>query len=569
MTMAVQLKCTPIFLLSFTWFLILMASGAAIATAAGPIIADHTCIDITAIPQEAIDAARVDLHIAYGHTSHGSQLTDGMNGLVGFANSGGKGLALPLDIFEWNNGGIGGALDLHDYAMGGDVGYYPQWVNNTRSYLDDPANADVNVIIWSWCGQASGYTEQQMIDQYLAPMTQLEAEYPGVTFVYMTGHADGSGETGNLHLRNQQIRSYCIENNKVLYDFYDIEGYDPDGNYYGDKRVDDACNYDSDGDGSRDRNWAIDWQSAHVEDRDWYSCGAAHSQPLNANQKAYAAWWLWARLAGWNQNGVPIADFSGSPTSGTAPLTVSFTDGSTGNIESWFWDFGDGGMSTEQNPTYTYDAYGPYTITLEVNGSQGSDSQTRTNYITVTDPQLQYRLTVNIAGDGSVTVDPDHGTYDAGTKIQLTPVPDAGWAFNGWSGDLNGYGNPIHIFMDSDKTITATFDEDSDDDGISDAEENACTNGGDGNADGILDSEQLNVASLHAQDGTSYITLASDTGTRLSECRAVALSDADNAPSGVTFPFDFFDFTIHGIAVGGTATLTLYLPGDTDPNPTN
>lgn len=74
-----------------------------------------------------------------------------------------------------------------------------------------------------------------MIDSYLAPMTQLEQEYPHVTFVYMTGHADGSGETGNLHLRNQQIRAYCLESAKVLYDFYDIELYDPDGNYFGDK----------------------------------------------------------------------------------------------------------------------------------------------------------------------------------------------------------------------------------------------------------------------------------------------------------------------------------------------
>jgi hypothetical protein len=69
-----------------------------------------------------------------------------------------------------------------------------------------PANTDVNVVIWSWCGQASGYTEQQMVDQYLTPMTQLETEYPGVTFVYMTGHADGTGEAGNLHQRNQQIK---------------------------------------------------------------------------------------------------------------------------------------------------------------------------------------------------------------------------------------------------------------------------------------------------------------------------------------------------------------------------
>jgi hypothetical protein len=274
-------------------------SAVSIARAAGPIIVDHTATNITLIPQAAIEAAITNLHIAYGHTSHGSQVTDGMSGLVAFANDGGLGLALPTDTFAWNNGGSGGALDLHDYAMAGDVGYYPQWVDNTRSYLNNPDHADVNVIIWSWCGQASGYTAQQMIDRYLAPMSQLETEYPDVTFVYMTGHADGTGETGNLHLRNQQIRDYCIANNKVLYDFYDLECHDPDGNYYGDKLVTDACDYDSDGDGSRDRNWAVDWQSAHTQGVDWYRCGSAHTQPLNANQKAYAAWWLWSRIAGW------------------------------------------------------------------------------------------------------------------------------------------------------------------------------------------------------------------------------------------------------------------------------
>jgi len=56
--------------------------------------------------------------IAYCHTSHGSQLTSGMSALAGWKGS----------LYVWNNGGTGGALDLHEYAMGGDVGYYPQWV---------------------------------------------------------------------------------------------------------------------------------------------------------------------------------------------------------------------------------------------------------------------------------------------------------------------------------------------------------------------------------------------------------------------------------------------------------
>ncbi|MBU1194778.1 MAG: PEP-CTERM sorting domain-containing protein [Proteobacteria bacterium] len=263
---------------------------------AGPLIIDHNNTDITQLTQARIDRAKSSLHIAYGHTSHGSQITTGMTGLVGFANAGGKGMTFENNTFAWNNGGTGGALDLHDYAMAGDVGYYPAWADNTRAYLDNPANSDVNVIIWSWCGQASGRTEQGMIDTYLAPMTQLENEYKNVTFVYMTGHADGTGEDGNLHLRNQQIRNYAIANNKVLFDFYDIELYDPDGMYYGDKDVNDACEYDSDGNGTRDKNWALDWQNSHTQGEDWYSCSSAHSQSLNANQKAYAAWHLWTGI---------------------------------------------------------------------------------------------------------------------------------------------------------------------------------------------------------------------------------------------------------------------------------
>ncbi len=139
--------------------------------------------------------------------------------------------------------------------------------------------------MWSWCGQAD--TSEENIDTYLSLMTQLEEDYPNVRFVYMTGHLTGSGVDGNLNQRNEQIRAYCRDNNRVLYDFADIETYDPDGVYYGDKYPTDACDYDSNGDGSQDRNWAIDWQASHVEGVDWYQCSSAHSEPLNANQKAY------------------------------------------------------------------------------------------------------------------------------------------------------------------------------------------------------------------------------------------------------------------------------------------
>jgi hypothetical protein len=261
----------------------------------GALIIDHRHTDITKLTAAQINRAKAVLHIAYGHTSHGSQVTDGMSGLVGFANGGGKGLSLPNNIFAWNNGGTGGALDLHDYAMGGDVGYYPDWYNNTISYLNNPANSNVNVIIWSWCGQMSSkYASGTLTNEYLAPMSALEAMYTNVIFVYMTGHVDLWDDADNK-AGCRIIRDYCIARNKVLYDFNDIERYNPDGTYY--EFVTDGCDYYTGVGTGYQGNWATMWQNSHTENVDWYNCSSAHSEPLNANQKAYAAWALWCALA--------------------------------------------------------------------------------------------------------------------------------------------------------------------------------------------------------------------------------------------------------------------------------
>lgn len=256
----------------------------------GAVIVDHASARIDTIPEQWIAKAKQDLHIAYGHTSHGSQLTTGMAGLYSW-----KG-----DLYDFNNGGTGGALDLRDTPFSGayDLGNPDRtsWAAATRSYLN--AHTDINVVIWSWCGQVSSATEAD-INTYLSLMNDLEADYPGVKFVYMTGHLDGSGLYENLHVRNEQIRSYCRDNDKILYDFADIESYNPDGEYFGDKIPNDNCDYDSNGDGVRDANWALQWQAQNTLGVDWYDCSAAHSQALNGNLKAYAAWQLWARLAGW------------------------------------------------------------------------------------------------------------------------------------------------------------------------------------------------------------------------------------------------------------------------------
>jgi PKD repeat protein len=84
----------------------------------------------------------------------------------------------------------------------------------------------------------------------------------------------------------------------------------------------------------------------------------------------------------------PVADFTVSSRSGNAPLTVTFTDQSTGlGTLTYGWDFGDSGTSVARNPAHTYEETGTYTVTLRATNSLGTDTETRTGYITVTEGQ--------------------------------------------------------------------------------------------------------------------------------------------------------------------------------------
>ena len=82
----------------------------------------------------------------------------------------------------------------------------------------------------------------------------------------------------------------------------------------------------------------------------------------------------------------PTANFTAWPQSGYDPLTVGFTDASEAGsapIDTWDWSFGDGGWSLAQNPTHEYVASGVYPVRLTVTTAVGSDTETKTDYVTV------------------------------------------------------------------------------------------------------------------------------------------------------------------------------------------
>jgi hypothetical protein len=269
--------------------------------------------DLKSIPIEWINVAKVNLNIAYGHTSHGSQLTTGMANLDSFMGGNniyiygadGGGDATKLEFYDYNGdfGDVLTATTANDLGNPNDNA----WAAATEEYLDHPSNSGTNVIMWSWCG-IGGHD----IDTYISHMEYLISAYSAggskgrtveteVKFIFMTGHVDGQGIGGTNNLQNEIIRTHCKANNRILFDFADIESYDPDDNYFLDKNVNDDCSYDG-------GNWATEWQTTHngvdtePNGGEWYSCSSAHSQPLNANLKAYACWYLFALLAGWDGN---------------------------------------------------------------------------------------------------------------------------------------------------------------------------------------------------------------------------------------------------------------------------
>ncbi len=231
------------------------------ATAQEAILADHTFVSaFDQIPAETFETIRDDYHFFYGHTSHGSQIMSGLNSLE---DEDSQLYQLP-----------------HFHEISDDLGHNGDisWVQPTRNWLD--SNPDCNMVMWSWCGGCSDNSEAG-INAYLSAMTQLETDYPSVTFIYMTGHLDGGGPDGNLYQRNNQIREFCSNNNKVLFDFADIESWDPDGNYYPNEN--DGC------------SWCYDWCS----ENECSSCGScAHSHCFNCYQKGKAFWAMMAAVEG-------------------------------------------------------------------------------------------------------------------------------------------------------------------------------------------------------------------------------------------------------------------------------
>ncbi|WP_292373866.1 MULTISPECIES: PKD domain-containing protein [unclassified Methanosarcina] len=146
----------------------------------------------------------------------------------------------------------------------------------------------------------------------------------------------------------------------------------------------------------------------------------------------------------------PVAAFSASPTSGKAPLKVTFTDKSTGSPTSWKWSFGDGKSSTSKSPAYTYSKAGKYTVSLTVKNAAGTNTKTIKNYITV--------KTAPVKPIAAFSATPTAGK--APLKVQFTDKSTnspTSWKWSFGDGTYSTAKSPAHTYSKKGKyTVSLT-----------------------------------------------------------------------------------------------------------------
>jgi len=415
------------------------------------------------IPVEFVNKARQELVIAYQHTSHGTHVTWGVFGLQDYKTG-------DTLLFGVSESPAPDTLEFRDRVM---ADYAPRgvdaadlsrdetaFIQTTRNYLDAPENASVNVVMWSWCDIAG----HNVANNYLPGMDSLISEYgPGgtridtaegyrqvpVTFIRMTGHANVNANVGDT-LRTKALAdtiiNYSMANQQYCLDYYSIDTHDMEDNYWEDAG-DDGNSAAYGGDFYRD------WQNSHELGEHYFenkespggrvTYGEHTTQHITANRKAYAMWWILARIAGWDGS-LLVSDIQISSAGDTSQVmtgdTLRFSativpDFSDNQELAWSVINGGGSATISTAGLLRGGQPGPVqVVALALDGSGVADTMD----LTITDPLVPVTaITISTAG-GVIELDGGSTLQCSATVLPDTASnPQVLWSMNNLSGTAN------------------------------------------------------------------------------------------------------------------------------------
>ena len=400
------------------------------------------------IPVEYINKARSELVIAYQHTSHGTHVARGVFGLQDYKMG-------DTILFGVSESPAADSLEfrdnvLEDYAPPGVTAVdlsvdETAFIQTTRNYLDAPENASVNVVMWSWCN----IEDHDVAGNYLPGMDSLISEYgaggtkigtgeglreDSVTFIRMTGHANVDANVGDTLRAKEQadtITSYSIAHQQYCLDYYSIDTHDMDDNYWEDAG--------DDGNSSAyGGNFYHDWQDSHILGVDYYEnkispggavvFGEHTTQHITSNRKAYAMWWILARIAGWDGS-YPVNEIQLFPLRDTAQVmtgdTLQFSAlvlPDFANNQELSWSVIDGEGSASISTEGLLRGGKPGSVQVIVMAMDGS-GVTDTLDLTITDPLVPV-TTITLTTAGGIS------EMDAGTTLQCSASVEPDTASN-------------------------------------------------------------------------------------------------------------------------------------------